>query len=92
MKILKRGTIPPTWKERVICTGKGNGGGGCGSNLEVHLEDVYQTTSTDYGGGTDSYYTIMCPVCSVETDIKGPSSAVPMKREWLRKRNSHSEN
>lgn len=86
MKILKRGTIPPPWKERVICTGKGNGGGGCGSNLEVYLEDVYRTTSCDYSGGHDSYYTIMCPVCKTETDIKGPSCSVLNKKDWLRKR------
>lgn len=88
MKILKKGSILPTWKEHVICTGSGNGGGGCGANLEVHLGDVYRTISYDYGGGSDAHYTIMCPVCNTETDIKGPACAVPSKNEWLRKRNT----
>lgn len=91
MKILKKGTIPPAWSERVICTGKGNGGCGCGSNLEVHLEDVYRTNSYCYDGSSDSYYTIMCPVCNVETDIKGPNCAVPDKKSWLNKKMPESE-
>jgi hypothetical protein len=69
MKILEKGTIKPSWSELVICTGRGNGGCGCGSNLEAHLEDVYRTWSSSYDGSSDSYYTIMCPVCRVETDI-----------------------
>lgn len=86
MKVLEKGTIEPLWKERVICSGIGNGGGGCGANLEVHLEDVYKTTSYCYDGSSDDHNTIMCPVCNKETDIKGPPWQVPYKKEWLKRK------
>lgn len=86
MKILKKGTIKPTWSEQVICTGKGNGGCGCGANLEVYLEDVYKTRSYSYDGSSDPYNTITCPVCSTETDIEGPNCSVPDKKVWLSKK------
>ena len=72
MKVLKRGE---GWKLKVTCTGKGNGGGGCGSLLEVREEDIYYTHHYDYAGGHDVYYTIVCPVCGRETDI--PNNLVP---------------
>lgn len=86
MKVLAKGSVEPTWKHRMICTGAGNGGGGCGANLEVHIEDVYVTRSYSYDGSSDRYHTITCPVCSVETDIKAPPCSVPDKKEWLKRR------
>ena len=67
MKVLEKG---PGWSMEVVCTGSGNGGCGCGSRLLVERGDVYLTHSYDYGGGHDLYYTIRCPECNVETDIK----------------------
>lgn len=87
MKVIKKGSIKPTWKHRIICTGSGNGGGGCGANLEIHLEDVYMTRSYHYDGSSDGHYTIMCPVCKTETDIKAPPDSAPNKKEWLKKQN-----
>jgi len=66
MKVLQRGE---GWKTNVTCTGHGNGGGGCGSLLEVREEDIYYTFHYDYAGGKDTYYTIVCPVCGRETDL-----------------------
>lgn len=66
MKVLKEGK---GYLLEVTCTGKGNGGAGCGAVLGVSKEDVYMTESYDYGGGHDIYYTIRCPRCGTETDI-----------------------
>ena len=80
MKILEVGSC---WSVEQVCTGKGNGNGGCNSKLLVEKDDVYLTSHTDFLGDTDYYYTFKCPVCGVETDI--PSKEVPtvIKRELL---------
>ena len=65
----------PAWNLKIICTGKGNGGGGCKSLLLVEENDIYATSHTDYAGDTDYYYTVRCPVCDKETDI--PEWALP---------------
>ena len=39
MKILEKG---PGWSIEQICTGRGNGGGGCTSRLAVEKEDISQ--------------------------------------------------
>lgn len=82
MKVLEKG---PGWGIEVICTGKGNGGCGCGSKLLVERGDIYLTHSYDYAGGHDIYYTFTCPECGVETDID--SSKIPslIRREALDK-------
>ena len=72
MKVLQKGE---GWKLDVNCTGRGNGGGGCGSLLEVREEDIYNTYNYDFTGERDTYYTIVCPVCGKETDI--PQNLIP---------------
>lgn len=37
MRVLKEG---PGWSIEQVCTGKGNGGGGCGAVLAVEKEDI----------------------------------------------------
>lgn len=69
MKILDQECEPERWKAIICCTGRGNGGGGCGTPLEIREEDVYYTYSYDYLGDSDTCYTICCPVCGTETDI-----------------------
>ena len=66
MKVLKEGK---GYIVEVECTGKGNGMAGCGAILGISKEDVYMTSSSDYTGDTDYFYTITCPCCGVETDI-----------------------
>ncbi len=66
MKVLEEG---PGWSMKQICTGKGNGGCGCGAKLLIERGDIYLTHSYDYGGGHDIYYTFRCPRCGVETDV-----------------------
>jgi len=70
MKVLKPGRPQKGRAKEFKCTGKGNGGGGCGAQLLVCESDLYETHSYDYGGGHDVYTTFRCPECGVETDVK----------------------
>ncbi len=72
MKILEKG---PGWSIEQLCTGEGNGNGGCKSRLLVETDDIYVTTRTDMGGDTEYFFTFRCPVCNIETDI--PYSDIP---------------
>jgi hypothetical protein len=71
MKVLKKGRPQKGWSKEFLCTGDGNGGGGCGAKLLVEQADLYQTSHSDYGGDTDYFVTFCCPSCGVETDAKG---------------------
>ena len=66
MKVIEEGNC---WGIKCKCTGAGNGGGGCNSLLFIEEDDIYITSSTDYIGDTDYFYTFRCPVCNAETDI-----------------------
>ena len=89
MKVLRSGKPSSAWSKKVICTGAGNGKAGCKAKFEISEEDVYITESHDYGGGCDSYYTVLCPECGCETDITGVSNRgrIPRKEAWLRIQN-----
>jgi len=69
MKVIKKGREQKGWAKRVKCTGKGNGGGGCGAILLVEQADLYETYSGHYDGSTDTYITFTCSGCGVETDL-----------------------
>ena len=73
------------WGLEQICTGKGNGDGGCGSKLLVEEGDIYVTASSDYVGDIDYYYTFKCPVCGKETDIKKELVPHSIQRKALEK-------
>jgi hypothetical protein len=45
MKILKKGREQKGWTREEICTGVGNGGGGCGAKLLVEQGDLFKTYS-----------------------------------------------
>ncbi len=68
MKVLKKGRPQKGWSKELLCTGKGNGGGGCSAKLLVEKDDLYQTSRSDYTGDTDYYVTFRCCECGVETD------------------------
>ena len=85
MKVLKKGRPQKGWAQEFECTGKGNGGGGCGATLLVEQDDVYQTAS-HCRDETDYYKTFLCPECGVETDIDERvrlTFSVPPKSQWL---------
>ena len=71
MKVLKKGREQKGWSKEYTCSGRGNGGGGCGAVLLVSAEDLYRTSSSSYDGSTDHYVTFRCPCCSVQTDAEG---------------------
>lgn len=83
MKVLKKGREQQGWAKEFTCTGKGNGGGGCGATLLVEQRDVFQTSSSHYDGSTDYYNTFKCASCGVLTDIKEflPFTP-PTKSQW----------
>lgn len=68
MKILKVGKNNQ-WSRECKCTGKGNGGGGCGALLLVEATDLYYTYSSHYDGSNEVYITFCCTQCQVQTDI-----------------------
>ncbi len=70
MKVLKKGRKQKGRSKEFKCTGKGNGGGGCGATLLVSENDLYETASYHYDGSSEHYTTFCCPGCGVETDVK----------------------
>ncbi len=70
MKVLKKGRAQKGWATEAVCTGAGNGDGGCGAKLLVEKSDLYQTTRCCLHE-TDYFVTFRCPECGVETDLKG---------------------
>ncbi len=87
MKVLKKGRPQKGWAKEFVCTGKGNGNGGCGAKLLVEEGDLYETSHSCYDGSTDYYVTFMCAECGVETDINeqytGSHRSLPTKSAWL---------
>lgn len=79
MRILAHGRPQKGWSEEFVCTGKGNGGGGCGAKLLVEQADVFRTCST-HRDETDHFNTFRCPECGVKTDI-GQVPFTPAGRE-----------
>lgn len=79
MKVLKRGRKQKGWTSEFTCTGKGNGGGGCGAKLLVSEDDLYHTFSSALGE-VETYTTFRCPCCGVETDVEVPYSVTPNAR------------
>ena len=71
MRVLKKGRPQKGYAKECVCTGNGNGGGGCGALLLVEEGDFYQTTSSDYGGGSEYFVTFRCSCCNVQTDVTG---------------------
>ena len=85
MEVIKPGNGQKEWSEEFTCTGKGNGGGGCGALLRVVQSDLFITASGHYDGSTDYYTTFKCSECSVLTDITTKhkfNRALPNKRAW----------
>lgn len=80
MKVLEKGRPQKGWATQAKCTGKGNGGGGCGALLLVEQGDLFWTYSSHYNE-TDEFVTFKCVECGVNTDLSNvPYDARP-KRE-----------
>jgi len=78
MKIIKEGRKQTGWSKELTCTGKGNGGGGCGAILLVEQTDLYNTFST-VRDETDVYVTFTCPSCGIQTDVEDFPRSIKLK-------------
>lgn len=92
MKVIRKGRDQKGWAQEFICTGRGNGKGGCGAILLVEEDDMYITTR--YCGiddSTDHYNTFKCCDCGVETDL--PNAEVPsrVRNKMTTKRRARQE-
>jgi len=86
MKVLKKGTGQKGWAKEFVCTGSGNGNGGCGAKLLVEIADIFKTES-HARDETTIYLTFKCPECGTLTDIptgQWPSDTykIPSQRAW----------
>lgn len=43
--------------------------GNCGATLEYIPADIKSRVVRDYGGGSDTYYSITCPNCKETVDV-----------------------
>jgi hypothetical protein len=87
MKLIKKGRAQNGWAQEILCTGNGNGGGGCSATLLVEIGDLFLTFKYDYGGGQDQFVTFQCPECGVKTDVKDSltpinTNTLPTETEW----------
>jgi hypothetical protein len=81
VKVLEKGRGQRGWSTEATCTGKGNGGGGCGAKLLVEQADIFETTHTDMKMETDHFATFKCVECGVLTDLPAmPPFKLPTRR------------
>ena len=71
MKVLKYGhgndKLPVM---EVSCTGIGfSDNKGCGALLEVNGLDIKSGSYPDYGGDSDTYYYVICPVGGAKSEV-----------------------
>lgn len=96
MKIIVPGREQKGWSTEAICTGNGNGDGGCNAKLLVEQDDLFTTAFGHHDGSTDTYVTFKCEGCGVLTDLpdnKVPSAVVstlPTHRAWETRRNARA--
>ena len=69
MKVIQPGRKQRGWSKEFKCTGRGNGGGGCGAILLISEYDLYETVDS-HQGDNDYFVTFCCSTCGVETDVE----------------------
>jgi hypothetical protein len=77
MKVIKNGRPQKGWAKEFTCSGKGNGGGGCGAVLLVEEGDLFHTSRTYMDGEVEYWTTFQCAQCGVLTDL--PETESPPK-------------
>lgn len=98
MRVISKGRTQSGWSKQYVCTGFGNGGGGCGAKLLVSETDLYKTSRTYIDGSSDHYTTFCCCECGVETDtsddpphVRGSQPSRKEREEIMRKNRVRSE-
>lgn len=69
MKVRKPGRQQTGYSVEALCSGKGNGGGGCGAKLLVEQPDMRYFSGTDYPIDRPAAVTFRCCSCGVLTDL-----------------------
>lgn len=69
MKVLQTGRPPAEWVLEQECTGRGNGGAGCGAILLLSYDDLFLTAEMA-PMGRQVAVTCECPECSCYTDLE----------------------
>lgn len=84
MKVLEKGSGQKGWARKYKCTGKGNGGNGCGAKLLIEQDDLFETNSSHYDGSHESYVTFCCCECGSQTDIPNTDYRGPLvsRNKW----------
>ena len=76
MQVIKPGRKQGGWAKEFICSGRGNGNGGCGATLLVSEVDIYELFSFR-SGKRCLFTTFCCPSCGIETDINRSANPLP---------------
>jgi hypothetical protein len=71
MKVIKKGNPPKKvpWSKHYVCTGKGNGGRGCGAKLLLEEGDMLRTGCHSYDGSSEYFVSFVCCDCGAMTDV-----------------------
>lgn len=91
MKVIKKGRPQKGWAKEYVCSGLGNGGGGCGAVLLVEEGDLFRTSHTSFDGSTEHFVTFQCCECGVRTDIKDAPVGLHITRRNPPKKNNDTE-
>ena len=92
MKVLQPGRPQKGWATEVKCSGRGNGGGGCGALLLVEEGDLFQTGRHSYDGSSEYFATFACGACGVWNDVDGyPRSPQTLPKPPPREPNGTTE-
>jgi len=87
VKIIEPGRPQQGWSTEAKCSGRGNGGGGCGAKLLVEQPDLFKTFRVARDE-TDTFVTFKCPACGVLTDLADGAvphairSVLPSQSAW----------
>ena len=84
MKVLEKGNESKGFELEQVCTGRGNGNGGCKARLLVSEKDIFVTASTAHCE-TDYFYTFKCPECNTKTDIQAKELPEKVKDHAMQK-------
>lgn len=82
MQVIKPGKKKTPWSKELKCTGRGNGGGGCGAILFVEKADLFYTEEFEREGGGKRHTGFECPECDTITDISYDCDGLPHYGDW----------